>query len=384
MTSVLSCRVSRLLLTRYRSYPHAAVEAGPGLVAIVGANGIGKTNILEALSLLAPGRGLRGANLRDLSHRGAGGWAVAARVQTGGETRDLGTGESPDSAQRRVFRADGGAAASSTLVRALNLIWLTPAQDRLFQEAPAERRHFLDRMAQALAPEHAGHVARYEAALRERQKLLSLPRPDAAWLDILEQKIAEQAVAVAATRLAHVQALAGETAEDGAFPAATLALEGPLEQALAAGVKALAIEDDVRARLRANRAIDTQAGRAQFGPHRCDLLALHRAKQTPAHLCSTGEQKALLIGLVLAQARLVARAQGRLPILLLDEVAAHLDADRRAALFHLLNEQGVQAWMTGTDRALFASLGADATLLTIEDGRPVPTALNGTGFLHDH
>ncbi|TXG83536.1 MAG: DNA replication/repair protein RecF [Sphingomonadales bacterium] len=372
----MTCRVSRLLLTRYRSYPQATIEAGPGLVAVVGANGIGKTNILEALSLLSPGRGLRAAALNEFSHQGAGGWAVAARVQSGDETLDLGTGESPDSAQRRVFRANGEAASSSALARALTLIWLTPAQDRLFLEAPAERRRFLDRMALALAPEHAGHVARYEAALRERQKLLSLPRPDAAWLDILEQKIAEQAVAVAAARLAHAQALAAEIAGDGAFPAATLALEGVLEQALDAGAKALAIEDDVRARLKANRAADAQAGRAQFGPHRCDLLVTHRAKQTPAHQCSTGEQKALLIGLVLAQAQLVARAQGRLPILLLDEVAAHLDADRRAALFHLLNELGVQAWMTGTDRALFASLGANATLLTIDDGRPMALALN--------
>lgn len=372
----MTCRVNRLLLTRYRSYPQATIEAGPGLVAVVGANGIGKTNILEALSLLSPGRGLRAAALNEFSHQGAGGWAVAARVQSGDETLDLGTGESPDSAQRRVFRANGEAASSSALARALTLIWLTPAQDRLFLEAPAERRRFLDRMALALAPEHAGHVARYEAALRERQKLLSLPRPDDAWLDILEQKIAEQAVAVAAARLAHAQALAAEIAGDGAFPAATLALEGVLEQALDAGAKALAIEDDVRARLKANRAADAQAGRAQFGPHRCDLLVTHRAKQTPAHQCSTGEQKALLIGLVLAQARLVARAQGRLPILLLDEVAAHLDADRRAALFHLLNELGVQAWMTGTDRALFASLGANATLLTIDDGRPMALALN--------
>lgn len=376
MTSPVTCRVNRLLLTRYRSYPQAMIEAGPGLVAVVGANGIGKTNILEALSLLSPGRGLRAAALNEFSHQGAGGWAVAARVQSGDETLDLGTGESPDSAQRRVFRANGEAASSSALARALTLIWLTPAQDRLFLEAPAERRRFLDRMALALAPEHAGHVARYEAALRERQKLLSLPRPDAAWLDILEQKIAEQAVAVAAARLAHAQALAAEIAGDGAFPAATLALEGVLEQALDAGAKALAIEDDVRARLKANRAADAQAGRAQFGPHRCDLLVTHRAKQAPAHQCSTGEQKALLIGLVLAQARLVARAQGRLPILLLDEVAAHLDADRRAALFHLLNELGVQAWMTGTDRALFASLGANATLLTIDDGRPMALALN--------
>lgn len=378
MTSPASCWISRLLLTRFRSYETATLDAGPGPVAIVGANGIGKTNILEALSLLSPGRGLRGAALAELSHRGDGGWAVAARLHAADAPLELGTGESPDSPQRRLFRHNGAAAASSAHARELTLIWLTPAQDRLFLEAPAERRRFLDRMTLALAPEHAGHVARYEAALRERQKLLSLPRPDAAWLDILEQKIAEQAVAVAAARLAHAQRLAGEIAADAgsAFPAATLVLEGPLEQALESGAKALAIEDDVRARLNANRTADAQAGRANFGPHRCDLLVTHTAKQTPAARCSTGEQKALLIGLVLAQARLVARARGRRPVLLLDEVAAHLDADRRAALFHMLDAQGVQVWMTGTDRTLFVGLGTDATLLTIEDGRPVPLAIN--------
>lgn len=347
--------VARLSLSDFRSYADAAIAPGPGFVILTGENGAGKTNVLEAVSLLSPGRGLRGASLSEMARRGgAGGFAVAARL----DETDIGTGTTAEAPDRRQVRINGAPASANSLSEWLAVLWLTPAMDRLFAEAASGRRRFLDRLVLALNPGHASHAARYEAAMRARNKLLAERGPhDAAWLTALEARMAEHGAVIAEARAEAVAALAGRLAEapEGPFARAGLALEGggaaDLAQALALG-----------------RARDAAAGRTLAGPHRADLLVTHLGKQQPAGLCSTGEQKALLIGLVLAFAELVAERAGRRPILLLDEIAAHLDPLRRAALFERLAGAGGQVWMTGTEPSLFAGIG-DATWLAVADGR---------------
>jgi DNA replication and repair protein RecF len=345
--------LTRLALSDFRSYHDALLAPGAGLVVLTGENGAGKTNILEAVSLLSPGRGLRGASLTEMARsEGPGGFAVAARL---GDT-DLGTGTSAASPERRQVRINGASASATALAEWLSVLWLTPAMDRLFLEGAAGRRRFLDRLVLALAPGHATHSARYEAAMRARNKLLAEERPDPAWLTALEARMAEHGEAIAASRRAAVHALAERlaAAPEGPFARAGLALggwtEGDLAQELAAG-----------------RARDAAAGRTLAGPHRTDLLVTHLGKHQPAERCSTGEQKALLLGIVLAHADLVAADTGRRPILLLDEVAAHLDPGRRAALFARLADGGGQVWLTGTERALFESVDA-AAWFTVANG----------------
>ncbi len=347
--------LTRLSLGDFRSYADALVAPGAGFVILTGENGAGKTNVLEAVSLLSPGRGLRGASLAEMARRGgAGGFAVAARV---GET-DIGTGTFSDAPDRRQVRINGAPASANSLSEHLSVLWLTPAMDRLFAEAASGRRRFLDRLVLALSPGHATHAARYDAAMRARNKLLGEPGPrDEAWLTALEARMAEHGAAIAEARADAVAALGARLAEapEGPFARAGLALEGGAESDLA---QALAL----------GRGRDAAAGRTLAGPHRADLLVTHLGKNQPAGLCSTGEQKALLIGLVLAFADLVAERAGRRPILLLDEIAAHLDPSRRAALFGRLAETGGQVWMTGTEADLFAGIGA-ATWLAVADGR---------------
>ena len=330
--------VSRLALTDFRSYASAALEAEPGFVLLFGDNGAGKTNLLEAVSMLAPGRGLRGAPLSDMAHQGgSGAWAVAAGL----DATDIGTGTIVSAPERRQVRINGAAASVNSLSEWLSVLWLTPAMDRLFTGSAGERRRFLDRLVLALEPSHAHHASRYEAAMRARNKLLAEDRPDEAWLTSLELAMAEHGAAGAEARDRTVAALAERlsAARDDEFPGADIALEG---------VQA----DDLPRLLKANRSRDAAAGRTTEGPHRADLIVLHRAKQMPAARSSTGEQKALLLGLVLAHAELVAERRGEPPILLLDEVAAHLDPKRRAALFERLDGRG-QVWMTATEAALF-------------------------------
>ena len=360
--------VSRLALTDFRSYADAVIEAGPGFVVLVGENGAGKTNVLEAVSLLAPGRGLRRAALSDVARQdGPGGFAVAARLTTTGGPVDIGTGTTAAHPDRRQLRINGAAAALTSLGEWLTVLWLTPAMDRLFTAPASERRRFLDRLTLALEPAHASHSARYEAAMRARNKLLADPdSADPAWLNALEAGMAEHGAAMAEARARTVTALSERLASqpEGAFARAQVALEGWLPAPADTGT-AFARE------LKGSRGRDAATGRALAGPHRTDLAVLHDAKNQPAGLCSTGEQKALLIGLVLAHADLAAERRGSRPILLLDEVAAHLDPRRRAALFDRLAEAGGQVWMTGTEPGLFEGLAEGATRLQVADGRVV-------------
>ncbi len=344
----------RLSLADFRSYVDAVVAPGAGLVVLTGENGAGKTNVLEAVSLLSPGRGLRGAALSEMARRGGtGGFAVAARL---GEQVEIGTGTLASAPERRQVRINGAAASATSLAEWLSILWLTPAMDRLFQEGASGRRRFLDRLVLALEPGHAVHAARYEAAMRARNKLLAEERPDSGWLAALEARMVEHGSALAAARRAAVSALATRLADapEGPFARAGLALEGG--------------EEDLAHALAAGRGRDAAAGRTLAGPHRTDLAVTHLGKNQPAALCSTGEQKALLLGIVLAHADLVAERAGRRPILLLDEVAAHLDPRRRAALFERLEASGGQVWMTGTEPSLFETVGAGATRLHVADG----------------
>jgi DNA replication and repair protein RecF len=356
--------LSRLALANFRSYPDALIAPGPGFVVLTGENGAGKTNILEAVSLLSPGRGLRGASLGEMALSGGpGGFAVSARLEPGGgDAIDLGTGTVPSAPERRQVRINGASASATSLGEWLSVLWLTPAMDRLFLEGAGGRRRFLDRLVLALKPAHALHSARYEAAMRARNKLLAGEvAPDLGWLSALEARMADHGSAIAAARQETVAALAErlEAAPDGPFARAGLGLAGWTE-------------GDLARELAGARSRDAAAGRTLSGPHRTDLLVTHLGKGQPAERCSTGEQKALLLGLVLAHADLVAEQAGRRPILLLDEVAAHLDPRRRAALFERLAVAGGQVWMTGTEPALFDAVGAEASRLQIADGTIAP------------
>lgn len=336
--------VSRLSLTDFRSYASASIEVGSGFVLLFGENGAGKTNILEAVSLLSPGRGLRGAALSEMSRiGGAGSFSVASKL---GEI-DIGTGTLAAAPERRQVRINGAPASVNSLSEWLSVLWLTPAMDRLFTGSAGDRRRFLDRLVLALEPSHAHHAARYEAAMRARNKLLSESESaDPSWLGALEEAMAEHGTALHGARLRTIEALdrrLGE-ADDDEFPKASIALEGW-------------VAGDLASTLASSRDRDAGAGRATQGPHRQDLVVLHRGKAMPASRSSTGEQKALLLGLVLAHADLVAERRGEPPILLLDEVAAHLDPKRRAVLFGRLADRG-QVWMTATEADLFDGIGA--------------------------
>ncbi len=404
--------VTRLALTDFRSYASALIEPDAGFVLLTGDNGAGKTNMLEAVSLLTPGRGLRGASLTEMARNdGPGGFGVAATLnrhpfrggeepqkgshesstfmgahsgEGAGESGDpraailstpappptpspegagaiqIGTGTLAAAPERRQVRINGAPAAVNSLSEWLSVLWLTPAMDRLFTDSAGARRRFLDRLVLALEPAHAHHSARYEAAMRARNKLLAEPdSADPAWLAALEAGMAEHGVAVALARTRTVAALDERLADTppGDFATAKVALEGWAEVDLAAGLKA-------------SRGRDAAAGRATVGPHRQDLAVTHRAKGVPASQSSTGEQKALLLGLVLAHAELVAERRGAPPILLLDEVAAHLDPRRRAALFARLEGRG-QVWMTATESALFDGI-CGASRFQVEAGRIAP------------
>lgn len=345
-------RVDRLSLTDFRNHADLVIAAMPGFNILWGENGSGKTNVLEALSLLAPGRGLRRARLSAMArNNGPGGFAVAAR----GDGMEIGTGASASAPERRLLKVNGVAVAASSLADYLSILWLTPAMDRLFIETAGGRRRFLDRLVLALHPAHAMHAARYEAAMRARNRLLAREAmPDRAWLAGLEAQMSEHATAIEHARRATVTAL-GEAlaiAPAGTFARAGLTLHETSDSDLASA-------------LAQGRSRDTAAGRALIGPHRADLRVVHLGKQQPAEHSSTGEQKALLLGIILAHAELVAQRAGRAPILLLDEVAAHLDPLRRAALYERLAAFGGQVWLTGTEESLFADVPDDAARIDL-------------------
>lgn len=372
-------RLTRLTLSDFRSYDHLDLAFDGRPAALSGPNGAGKTNILEAISMLGPGRGLRSARIDEIARRdGPGGWAVAARLTDGEDERAIGVGALASDNNRRVARIDGaGAAGPGALADIVRLLWLSPAQDRLFMEGASERRRFLDRMTLTHDPAHARAAAGYETAMRQRQRLLDEGCRDDRWLAALETQMAEAGVAVASARREMASALSAAAVAEGPFPAAEIVLEGELE-AMLANAPAADIEDAFAARLKAGRAADAAAGRALAGPHRSDLLVAHREKAMPARACSTGEQKALLIGLVLANARALSFNAGGPPLLLLlDEIAAHLDEDRRAALYDILHALGVQCVMTGADASLFSGWGARAQSFTVANGRIRETNLSG-------
>jgi len=348
------------VLTEFRSWASLALAGTPGLTVLVGPNGAGKTNILEALSLLAPGRGLRGARAAELRRDDAPdrSWGVAARLATGAGTTEIGTGAAP-SDRRRHVRIDGKPQrGQAALAARIGMIWLTPAMDRLFLDGASARRRFLDRLAYGHDPGHADRLAAYLQALGERARLLRDRSGEAAWLGALEAQMARHGVAVAASRRDVAERLDGELMRaHGPFPSARVAARGTLESWLAEA-PAVAVEERFAARLQAARSRDADIGGAAEGPHRSDLVVHDRASARPAPLCSTGEQKALLVAIVLADARLLALAPLGAPILLLDDATAHLDEERRRALFDALGGLGGQAWLTGTDRASFAGLEA--------------------------
>lgn len=373
---MIPSRIQRLSLSQFRNYRAASLTAQADLVVLTGPNGAGKTNCLEAISFLSPGRGLRRARLEDVANQsGEGAWAVAAEVEGALGLATLGTGiDGPagDAGIIRRCRIDREPAASAAAFGDhLRMVWLTPAMDGLFTGPASERRRFLDRLVLAIDAEHSGRVSALDRSLRSRNRLLEERRPDSHWLDAVERETAELAVAVAAMRAETVTRLAAalqQRAAASAFPSAAIALDGWIETALARE-PATAVEDRYRDVLREARTRDAAAGRTLDGPHLTDLQVIYAPKNMPAKDASTGEQKALLIGLVLAHASLVAEMTGITPLLLLDEVVAHLDPGRRIALFGELMTLGAQVWMTGADPAAFADIGARGELFDVEAGR---------------
>ena len=372
-------QLTRLRLARYRSYAAAELRFTAPMVVFTGANGAGKTNLLEAISLLGPGRGLRGARISEVAADATPPWSVSGHFDDDLGGFEIGTGSLEDgSPERRAFRLDGERIRTQALLaERVAAVWITPQMDRLFQESAGGRRRFLDRLAMALEPHLAREVTAYEAAMAGRNRLLQKPRPEAAWLAALEDAMARHGIAIAASRRALVARLnvALEAGVAGAFPAAILALQCPAA-CLLDSMPALAAEDALRASWASARARDAAAGATLSGPHRADLLFTHAAKAMPAALCSTGEQKALLISTVLAHAGLIAAARGFAPLLLLDEVAAHLDAARRHALFAALTALPAQCFLTGTDAEAFAPLCGHAEHWNITPGEAHPAPLS--------
>ncbi|MGL4636973.1 MAG: DNA replication/repair protein RecF [Beijerinckiaceae bacterium] len=363
-------RVQRLILSDFRNYPSLDLKVESGMVALVGENGAGKTNILEALSLFAPGRGMRRAEFSSISRQaGQGSFAVSVEMDGALGLAQLGVGYNPAEENGRRCRINrepvGSATAFSDHCR---LIWLMPDHDGLFRASAGERRRFLDRLVLAIDSDHGTRVSALEKALRSRNRLLEGDRPDPLWLDAIEKELAEVAMAVVAARRETVQRLAAlvldEKDPESPFPYAVLNLQGDLETALD-NASALAVEEWYRQSLKNNRWRDKGAGRTLIGPHASDLVVRHGPKDMPAVLSSTGEQKALLVGLILAHAKLVSQMSGIAPLILLDEIAAHLDPARRSALYKRLADCGGQVWMTGTDFALFDQLPKDAVCLSV-------------------
>ena len=381
MTPPPRLAVLSLKLAQYRSYDLCTIETGGASVALYGPNGAGKTNILEAVSMLVPGRGLRRAGAEEVIRRPGGiGWRVRAEIATATGVIEIATGVEGAETTRRTVEIDSKSATQTALGRHVRMVWLTPAMDRLWLDAPGDRRRFLDRIALGFEPDHAEVSLTYEKAMRARNRLLREPGWDDAWLAGLEAQMARAGARIARARSESLIRLI--EAQNGArigvetlFPRAELSILGDMEfhfsQALRTGddLDSLEVEEaaSLSRALASSRPRDAAAGRTLTGPHRSDLEAVYAAKNMPAAACSTGEQKALLISLCLANARALSEATGTAPILLLDEVTAHLDTSRRKALFGEIEALGAQAWMTGTAAELFEGLGGDAIRLGVSE-----------------
>ena len=381
--------VSSITVTNFRSYRHAKLEADVSspLKVLTGPNGTGKTNLLEAISFLSPGRGMRRANLGEITQRNVNSpWAISASISTENDNIKIGTGLDPttfgqtDTNCKRIVKQDGEYLKTSNQLGDLwSILWLTPQMDRIFIEGPSSRRRFLDRLVLGLYPDHSRETSAYERTMRERNKLIHEQKgnADSAWLSALEARMAEHGVAVAMRRLDFTEQLAGQLMAQttGPFPAATLAIDGWVEGLLADGHSAVEAESVFKERLKASRLQEIALGRgAGIGVHKTDLIVTHQTKNMPAELCSTGEQKALLIALIIANAKLQATQRGQAPIMLLDEIAAHLDNDRRLGLFEILTSLGSQCWLTGTDRSIFDGIENQTEFYSIQDGKIQPSA----------
>lgn len=358
----MSLHLSSLTLSHFRSHLRAGLMLDGRPVALFGPNGAGKTNVLEAVSLLSPGRGLRRARPDDIARAPESlGWKITADLTTPNAQHEITTWAEPG--QSRQTRIDGKAAPQNALGALAAVVWLTPAMDRLWIEAAEGRRRYLDRMALSFFPGHADAVLTYDKAMRDRNRLLRDQVRDAGWYAALEVQMAQAGAIVAANRTAALARLARATEDaETAFPVADLALTGPEGEGPLPHT-----EPDILTALADSRRRDLAAGRTLVGPHRADLAAIYRAKGVAAAQASTGEQKALLISLILANARALHQDRGAPPLLLLDEVSAHLDANRRAALYDELTALGAQAWMTGTEPALFEDLGPRAQMFSVTE-----------------
>jgi len=376
----LCLSLASLTLNYFRNYDYARLELSPAPVVLTGRNGMGKTNILEAISLLSPGRGLRRAKLAELDNQRAAGmsWAVAATVHGRQGEVKIGTGRDPEISEqspqnatdRRLVKVDGKLTGQSELASHVSIAWLTPQMEQLFHESASAGRKFLDRLVYAFDAGHGARVGAYEHAMRERNKLLAQGRADPIWLDSLEQTMAEAASGIASARLYAAEQIGQMIASSPlSFPKASLAVEGAVENRLKEGAAALEAEQHFKAELYEGRGRDAAAGRTLVGPHRSELAVTHLEKAMRAEFCSTGEQKALMLSIVLAQARVGAAFHGVVPLLLLDEVVAHLDATRRLELFEEICQIGAQTWMTGTDDSLFDGLQEKAQFLKVDNGQ---------------
>ena len=368
--------LQQISLTNFRCYEHIKLKVDSRSVVLTGPNGAGKTNLLEAISLLAPGRGLRRARIEDMDRRhklknvGTSEWSIAALIETPMGEIQIGTGRNKTAGSRRIVRINGADTRSqNALAEYFDAVWLTPQMDRLFAEGAAERRRFFDRLAFGFDSAHAGRINAYNHAMRERMSLLRSNTGNDLWLDKLEQSMAERGVAIAAARRELAARLdKASLCTSGCFPVAGVTAIGLVEGWLN-NVPALEAEQRFAIELKKNRRRDGESGNTEFGPHRSDFFVVHIAKDLPAAQCSTGEQKALLIAIILANTRLHARERNRIPLLLLDEVAAHLDAKRRKALFDEIYNLGAQAWLTGTDLAFFESFGDNAQYVSVSGAK---------------
>lgn len=369
--------IETLRLDNFRNYQSLTISTDQRHVVLCGDNGAGKTNLLEAVSFLSPGRGMRRATYSDVAATtGNGSWAVNAELAGRHGAVNIGTGLTEGAGGiepvRRIRINHSKVKSADELLDHCRVVWLAPSMDGLFYGPASDRRRFFDRLVLAIDPGHGRRVSNYEKSMRDRNKLLDDHMTNAKWLDSIEAQMSAFAAAIAIARV-ELALLLGDMIDEiirqrTAFPDATIALDGVLENE-AQYASALDLEDQYRVMLREGRALDRSAGRTLIGPHRSDLLVSHRPNNMPARLCSTGEQKALLVGIVLAHAKLVDQMSDLSPILLLDEVAAHLDATRRASLFDLLDSFGCQAWMSGTDVAMFAALGERAQVFSVSHGK---------------